>query len=189
MTNAPDAGNEKEQLTEAGAGQRRPLIVFGLGNLLMGDDGVGVRVVELAALRWAGRFGDSALRSAVEFVDGGVGGLRLLNALERATEAIFVDAADMGLPAGRYRWIDATNLKTSVGQQWSLHSMGLASLLEMAALMGTAPAVTVLAVQPAEVVPRDRLSPALEQALPEIAEALLQRVLEIVGPPEASGQR
>jgi hydrogenase maturation protease len=74
------------------------LTVLGVGNVLMRDDGVGVRVLEAvrAARTWPG---------GAEFIDGGVGGLNLLNVIEQADRLVIFDAADLRLPPGQWRVI------------------------------------------------------------------------------------
>ena len=75
------------------------LTVLGIGNILMRDEGVGVRLMEAVrdARPWPGE---------VEFIDGGVGGLNLLNIIEEAARLVVFDAADMGLPPGQ-AWVIA----------------------------------------------------------------------------------
>ena len=63
------------------------LLVLGLGNPLRGDDGIGPRVIE--ALQ------DRGLPSGVEVIDGGTGGLGLVNMLSCRQRVIIVDAANM----------------------------------------------------------------------------------------------
>ena len=65
--------------------QRAPILILGIGNILLRDEGVGVRVVE--ALR--GR----ALPDTVELVDGGTGGADLLEVVADRRVVIVVDAA------------------------------------------------------------------------------------------------
>lgn len=72
------------------------IIVLGLGNILYGDEGFGVRVAERLYSRYA--FPDN-----VEIVDAGTQGHPLLAFVERATRLLLLDAVDFGLPAGNHR--------------------------------------------------------------------------------------
>lgn len=72
----------------------RPTIVLGLGNPLMGDDGVGLAALE--ELRERHAFGDG-----VRLEDGGVLGLSLLPVVEEATALRVLDAVRFGGPPGR----------------------------------------------------------------------------------------
>jgi hydrogenase maturation protease len=67
-------------------------LVLGLGNVIMGDEGVGVHVVRaLEGLQ---------LPANIECLDGGTGGFVLLEPLQSADHIILVDATDDGNPPG-----------------------------------------------------------------------------------------
>jgi len=66
-----------------------PVLVLGLGNLLLGDDGVGLRLVERLAE-------ESGFGDAVEFVDGGTQGLALLGCLADREAVLVLDAVGLG---------------------------------------------------------------------------------------------
>ncbi|HHT9154350.1 MAG TPA: hydrogenase maturation protease, partial [Candidatus Tripitaka sp. YC43] len=75
-----------------------PIAIIGIGNPLLGDDGVGVEVIkEMERL---------TLPSHVRLYDGGVGGLSLVGLIDGHREAIFVDALEMGLEPGSIRQLD-----------------------------------------------------------------------------------
>jgi len=67
-------------------------LVLGLGNVLMGDEGVGVHVVRALELH--------TLPEGVECLDGGTGGFVLLEPLQSAGRIVLVDAAADGNPIG-----------------------------------------------------------------------------------------
>ena len=67
-------------------------LVLGLGNVLMGDEGVGVYVARELEKR--------ALPEGVECLDGGTGGFTLLEPLEGADRIVLIDAAADGNPPG-----------------------------------------------------------------------------------------
>ena len=68
-------------------------LVIGLGNPLMGDDGLGLAALERLAADWV-------LPPGVELVDGGTWGLNLLPLLEAADQVLFLDAVDVGKAPG-----------------------------------------------------------------------------------------
>lgn len=74
------------------ATKREKILVLGLGNVLMGDEGVGVHVVR--ALE------QNTLPANVECLDGGTGGFTLLEPLQSASRVILIDAAADGNPLG-----------------------------------------------------------------------------------------
>ncbi len=67
-------------------------LVLGLGNVIMGDEGIGVHVVR--ALEKVN------LAPNVECLDGGTGGFILLEPLQAAEHIILIDATDDGNPPG-----------------------------------------------------------------------------------------
>ena len=74
---------------------KRRTVVIGLGNPLMGDDGLGLVVLE--ELRTA-----YALPPEIELVDGGTWGMNLLPVIEDADELILIDAIDVGEAPGAF---------------------------------------------------------------------------------------
>ena len=73
---------------------QRSVLVLGLGNPLRGDDGIGSRVVEELIRR--------GLPEGVTALDGGTGGLDLLQVLEGWERVVVVDAADVGREPGQF---------------------------------------------------------------------------------------
>ncbi|MDR3402804.1 MAG: hydrogenase maturation protease, partial [Chthoniobacter sp.] len=112
----------------------KPLIL-GVGNLLLGDEGVGV-----AAIRHLEARGFAA---DAELVDGGTGGFHLLGLFRHQQQLILIDAAMDGRPAGT-----VTRLQPRYASDFPLsltaHDIGLKDLLESAALLGDLPAVDLI---------------------------------------------
>jgi hydrogenase maturation protease len=140
------------------------LTVLGVGNELMGDDGIGIRVVR--ALR------EQVLPDDVELIDAGVGGLNLLNVIERAEAILAIDAAEMNMPPGSYRWVSPEQLRDSQGPFLSLHDTSFAETLWLTERFFARPPTTIFAIQPASVEPRLGLSPPLAEKLPELVHAV-----------------
>jgi hydrogenase maturation protease len=148
----------------------KPILILGLGNPLQGDDGVGCRVVEALGAR--------ALPDNVEVTDGGTPGIGLLNLLEGRMRVIIVDAAEMGLAPGEFRRFtpDAIAL-TGAAQRLSLHRSGVADALALAqALKIELPDIVFFGVQPARVEWSDVLSPAVQDAVPRVIDAILDEL-------------
>jgi len=145
-------------------GSGMPIVVIGLGNLLMGDDGIGPRVAQELATR--------SLPEGVEVIDGGLGGLSVLDWLEGRSHAFIVDAARMGKPPGtivRFTLEDVTSPEgvssedaTSV-LAW--HETSVLSILEFGRHITNLPPIVIYGVEPQEVTPGDRLSPCGQEAL------------------------
>jgi hydrogenase maturation protease len=142
-------------------------LIIGLGNLLRGDDGVGVRVAQALAAR--------ALPPGVEVVDGGTQGLGIVNLMEGRRRVIVVDAADVGRPPGQFvRFTLARARLSGDNRHLSLHAAGLGDALLLAQALGTLPGeVVIFGLQPASLEWDSELSPQVEAALPGLIAAVL----------------
>ncbi len=85
-----------------------PVTVIGVGNVLLGDDGVGVAVIEM--LRTAVVDVGPALPADTRLVDGGTLGLDLLGFVREAAALVFVDAVDNGFRPGTVCVLRGTEL-------------------------------------------------------------------------------
>ncbi len=145
------------------------LTVLGLGNILSGDDGIGVLLIQKLAEQ-AERF------SSVEFIDAGVAGLRLLNLLEEIPAMLVVDSANMSISPGESRLILPSQLSSNQGEKgFSLHDISFAQTLAMAERFFSRPAAVIFAIQPAIIEQSDKLSPQLRKAF----EGLERRLIEL----------
>ena len=143
------------------ASRNKPrIVVVGIGNLLLKDEGIGVHVAQAL---------EKAL-SPIDFevIDGGTSPdlLRLVDCVDRL---ILVDAAKGGgEPGDIYRFtLDGLSPENSVNT--SVHQIGLVETLMVMRALGTAPEKTVIiGVEPKEIDWGLELSPELERKLPEI---------------------
>lgn len=148
-----------------------PLVVIGVGNILLGDDGVGVRVVE--ALRSDAGADPDALPPDTRLVDGGTLGLDLLRDLDGARGLLVLDAADLGALAGTVTVRrDARATRGPAGVPADGDGHGVAELLAVAAMLGILPAaVSVIGIGVGEIVVGPALSPRVAAAVPRAAVA------------------
>ena len=99
------------------------IVVLGLGNILYGDEGFGVRVAERLYSRYA--FPDN-----VEIVDAGTQGHPLLAFVERATHLLLLDAVDFGLQPGTTVEKDSTGIPAYLSaHKMSLHQNSFSEVL------------------------------------------------------------
>ena len=144
------------------------ILVLGIGNLVMTDDGIGVRVVQLIEERY--RF-----PAEVTVLDGGTLGLDLLPRIEEAQRLIIVDAVETGAPPGTLVRLTGEEIPLALETKLSPHQMGLKDLLAVSTLLGQAPQETVLwGVQPESIGMELRLSAPVQAQL----EPLVGKVLE-----------
>lgn len=117
--------------------RRGATLVLGIGNLLMGDEGVGVEAVRRLARR--------RLPAGVECLDGGTGGFHLLGPVLDAARVVLVDATADGGPPGRVRRLEP-RFSSDYPRTLTAHDIGLKDLLDALYLLGEPPKVTLLAV-------------------------------------------
>ena len=146
-------------------------LVLGIGNLIMTDDGVGVRTIHQLQQRY--RFPDS-----VTVMDGGTLGLDLLHYLEGIKRLLVVDAVETGGLPGTHCRLTGDEINIAFRTKLSPHQMGLQDLLLVAELRGFAPEeMVLLGVQPGEIgmgteltpVVADQVEPLVNAALKELA--------------------
>jgi hydrogenase maturation protease len=134
----------------------------------MGDEGIGVHVVRYLQ--------DGELPEDVVCVDGGTGGLTLLEPMQQAERVILVDASVDGAPAGTVRRL-RPRFSSDYPRTLTAHDIGLKDLLDVFYLLGESLDVTLFAVsiEPPEETTL-RLSEPIAAALPEIARQVLAEV-------------
>ena len=144
-------------------------LILGVGNLLLGDEGVGV-----AAVR---RLEERGFAARAELVDGGTGGFHLLGFFRGRRHLILIDAAADGRAPGTVSLLQP-RFASDFPPSLTAHDIGLKDLLESAALLGDLPAVDLITVSVASPGPLSlELSPAVAAALPQV-EALVARCLD-----------
>lgn len=137
--------------------------VLGVGNVLLGDEGLGVRAVELLRPR---------APRGVRVLEAGALGLEALTAVEDASHLLVLDCIDAGRPAGELLRLDGADLRGAAAPRLSPHELGLEDLLSLAALRERSPEeVVVMGIQPARIAPGVGLSPEVEASLPMLVEA------------------
>jgi hydrogenase maturation protease len=165
-----------------------PLLVLGVGNVLLGDDGVGVHAIR--ALERLAERDPLALPPGTSLVDGGTLGLGLLPVLSDARAVLLIDAADLGRSPGSVEAIRGDVLLRRCASRLLQPCAGVTDLLATALLAGTLPsAVVLIGVQPGELAVGLDLSERVAAALPAVVRATLAelRWLESVTPSPRSG--
>lgn len=147
---------------------RIPLLVLGLGNLLLEDDGVGSAAVAMLESQYVAPDG-------VRVFDGGTLGLSLLPYVQDADALILVDAVRTDAAPGSLVRLDGGDVGPAVATRLSPHQVGVADLLDGARWLGGYPLrVVLLGIVPASMELSLELSPMVKRAMP----ALVQRVVD-----------
>jgi hydrogenase maturation protease len=140
-------------------------LILGIGNVLMGDEGVGVEV--------ARRLETLPLPDGVECLDGGTGSFVLLGPMQQAGRVILVDATAGGSSPGTVTRLEPRFSK-DYPKALTAHDIGLKDLLDAFHLLGDPPPVTLFAVSidpPVEV--GMGLTPPVAAAVPEVVRMIL----------------
>ena len=148
----------------AGSNRAAPVLVLGIGNELLGDDGAGV----VAARRLA-----ASPMPGVEVLDGGTLGLMLMPYIAGRQAVLVLDAVSgiHGMP-GEIVVIGDRDVRRGHGARATAHDVGLVDALSAAELAGCAPArVTLVGIVPASVTGRWGLSPIVSCRVGEMVTA------------------
>jgi len=145
------------------------LLVLGIGNVLMGDEGVGVHVV-----RHLEKLG---IPEGVELLDGGTGSFLLLEPMNRARRIILIDATLDSQPPGTVRRL-TPRFSTDYPRTLTAHDIGLKDLLDTFYLLGHPVDVVLFAVSIAsfQEISLD-LCQEIAERVPEIAQLVLRELI------------
>ncbi len=139
-------------------------LVMGIGNVLMGDEGVGVHAVR--------RLECEPLPSHVDVLDGGTGGFHLLAELASHDPVVLIDATMDGQPPGTVSLIEP-RYASDFPPTLTAHDIGLRDLIVSAALLDTLPRIQLVTVSISEM-------QSMHMALSAPVDAAVPRVLEQV---------
>ena len=150
-----------------------PVLVLGVGNVIMGDEGVGIHTLRMLEL--------GPVPAGVRLLDGGTAGINLLEDIQDARVVVMIDATRDGRPAGSI----ALHRPTSVGalpHGLSAHDLGLKDLFAAAALLGKMPVIYLFTISVETVTPMSlELSPPVAEAVPAVVEAVSALVAGLTG--------
>jgi len=113
------------------------ILVLGVGNLLLQDEGAGVRALE----RFEEKY-EAAVR--VECLDGGTAGMELLPYIEGRDRVIILDVVKSGKPSGTIVRLEGEDVPALFRKKISPHQLGISDLLAVAQLSGKMPGKLVL---------------------------------------------
>jgi hydrogenase maturation protease len=151
-------------------GEAGGTLILGVGNLLMGDEGVGVEVVR--------RLQEGALPEGVTCLDGGTGSFQLLDPMHRADRIILIDATVDGGTPGTVRKL-RPRFSPDYPPTLTAHDIGLKDLLDTFYLIGHRAEVVLFAVSIAPLQDmRIGLSREIAEHLDDIAQSVLDEVRE-----------
>ncbi|HTY25105.1 MAG TPA: HyaD/HybD family hydrogenase maturation endopeptidase [Desulfomonilaceae bacterium] len=151
------------------------IVVLGIGNILLKDEGVGVRVVEQLQRQYS-------LPENVRVVDGGTQGLWLLSTIQEADHLIVVDAVLGGGEPGTIYRLVKSDLPRGLRFKQSAHDSDLVEALNLCSLIESEPRdVVILGIEPADIQPLGtELTPKVAAKVDELVRRVIDE-LETLG--------
>jgi len=141
-----------------------PALVLGFGNVLLSDDGAGIRLIE--------RLRSEMNAEAAEFIDGSTLSFSLLSYVEASESMLVLDAADLDAIPGTIGFFEgaAMDVFLKSSRRRTVHEVGLIDLLDMARLRDCLPSRrALLCIQPGRIDWSEALSAPVAAAMPEAA--------------------
>lgn len=146
------------------------IIVLGVGNILLRDEGVGVRVIE--RLQESYSFPDN-----VELMDGATAGLDLLPFMEGASRVIIVDTVKTSEPPGSIFRFTPDDIDRKVPYKTSLHQIGMVEVFAIAEALGKKMEAVIIGIQPEDMDSWGlELTPTIEAKIPELMEQVIKEL-------------
>ena len=151
--------------------EENKILILGVGNLLMNDEGIGIQVVQKL---------ENEGVSGADMMDGGTGGFHLLGFIQSYQTIIFVDAALDDYPAGTVKVLHPKFAK-DFPKQLSAHEIGLKDLIDATFLLGQKPEFYLVAISVKDFQDMGMdLSPEVEAAIPEAVLKIQELIKELV---------
>jgi len=156
------------------------IMVMGVGNVLLSDEGLGVHFLNQLAL--------TSLPPEVELLEGGTAGLELIHLISEVDYLIVIDAINAHAEPGAIFKFHPQDIRVFPEQyEISFHQVGILEVLAMADLLGQAPKTVIFGVQPKNMDWGMSLSPEIEAVFPllqdyirsEIASLLAAALLQV----------
>ncbi|MBE0651373.1 MAG: hydrogenase maturation protease [Bacteroidales bacterium] len=148
-------------------------IILGLGNVLLNDEGIGVRTAQiLEKMKWP---------ENIEVLDGGTGGFVLLSLFQTYKNMIIIDASLTNDPEGTIKVIEPKFAK-DFPKSLSTHELGLKDMIESAHLLQKVPRLFLISVSINPQQDMDMtLSLKIEEKIPEIIHTVQSILKDILG--------
>jgi len=157
-------------LTEKG----NKVLILGIGNILMGDEGIGSHVAQYL-LR-------NDLLKGIECIDGGTGGFYLLGCIQDASVVVMIDAANDGHKTGTISCI-SPRYSADYPNSLTAHDIGLKDMIDAVYLLGKIPYIRLFAISIIPpTLPSLELTPEIENLIPDIAEMVLKEAYQHQSP-------
>lgn len=148
----------------------RHILVLGVGNILLKDEGIGVRVIEKLQA-------DYHCSPNVELMDGGTLGLSLLTPIASSDYLIVVDAMQNAHPPGTIYRLPVDVLEKRITFKNSLHQLDLVETLAYAEIVGKRPEAVIIGIEPEDISPWGlELTATIQSRFPELCARVVEEI-------------
>jgi len=145
------------------------IVILGVGNLLLSDEGVGVHV--------ANELMKMYLPSEVSVVEGGTDGFRLLNVITEADRLIVIDAVKGDADPGSIYRFDIDDVRNCPsGFKTSVHQIGILEVIDLSELIGKKPHTTIIGIEPKSLEMGMELTPEIKSKIPRVIEFIFEEL-------------
>jgi hydrogenase maturation protease len=150
------------------------ILVLGVGNLLLSDEGVGVHVAQ--------RMMAMDMPPEVQVVEGGTDGFGLINVITQADRMILIDAVKGGgQPGSIYRFeIEDCPPYPDIFKT-SVHQISILEVINLSSLIGSTPRTTIIGIEPACMEMGMQLSSPVEAKIPRVIQMIKEEVEASLG--------
>ena len=144
--------------------------MLGIGNLLIGDEGVGCLTVEELSRRYT-------LPPSVECVDGGTAGFELLSMIDGKDQVILIDALRNDMAPGTVVMVEGEHVPKAFLARTTPHQLGICDVLAAAQLCETMPEhLTLYGIEPKQMEVGIGLTPEVEAGMEKIINAVVDQL-------------
>lgn len=150
----------------------KKILVLGVGNILLRDEGIGVRVVERLQREYD-------FPEGIQLMDGGVRGMILMDPIINSDHVVVIDAVVNGHEPGTVYRLEGDDLRLSVAFKNSVHDMDLLETMCCCELIsGKRPSAVIVGIEPKDYQsdPLVALSPEIEEKIPELMRMALEEI-------------
>lgn len=145
------------------------IMVMGVGNILLSDEGLGVRFLDELAKQ--------QLPQNVELLEGGTAGLELVHLIQEVDFLIIVDAINAKAEPGALFRFQPGDIHVLPEQyEVSFHQIGILEVLAMANVLGKAPQTLIFGIQPKLIEWGLEISPEIQAIFPRLTELILKDI-------------
>ena len=142
----------------------KPVLLLGIGNILMGDEGVGIHAIERAE--------SFDIPEWMDTLDGGTGGFHLLEYFKKYRHVVMIDATLDDKTTGSWRKI-TPRYASDFPRAMSTHDIGLKDLVSALHLSGRLPEITLYvisieSIQQQGIYLTDKVNKGMEEVLQDI---------------------